>query len=176
MNLNTDRLLLRPWRQEDAKALYKYASDPEVGPACGWLPHRNTEESRRIILTTLSGEDTFALVLRETEEPVGCISLFQSRVCAQGEKELGYWLGRPLWGQGLMTEAARRVVKYGFGQLECPRIWCAHAVENTRSARIIRKLRFRREFLREEIVTELGQRRFTYYYSRYRGEERRGEG
>ena len=176
MNLNTNRLLLRPWRQEDADALYKYASDPAVGPACGWVPHRNREESRRIILTVLNGEHTFALVLKETQEPVGCASLFRGAVCAEQDLELGYWLGRPLWGQGLMTEAARRLVKYGFSQLECPRIWCAHAVSNARSRRIIEKLRFRQEFLREEVAPSIGERRLIYYYSRFREEERRGEG
>ena len=173
MNLNTNRLLLRPWAQEDAAALYKYASDPEVGPACGWVPHRNREESRRTILTVLAGENTFAVVLKETEEPIGCVSLFRGSTCHDGALELGYWLGKPYWGQGLMVEAARRLIKYGFRQLECPRIWCAYYAGNERSRRVIEKLRFRREFLREEILSSLGERRLTYYFSRYREEERR---
>ena len=55
VTLETERLLLRPWREEDAPALYFYASDPLVGPAAGWLPHTSVENSRELIQTVLSG-------------------------------------------------------------------------------------------------------------------------
>ena len=54
----TDRILLRPWRESDAEALFKYASDPEVGPRAGWPPHKSVEESLEIIRTIFSGEGT----------------------------------------------------------------------------------------------------------------------
>ena len=174
MKLTTSRLVLRPWTQEDAPALYVLASDPEVGPACGWLPHRSVEESRRAIILNFSGENTFAVTLQETEQPIGCISLFSGSVCSGRDLELGYWLGKQFWDQGYATEAARRMVKYAFGQLDCPRVWCCHYADNPRSRRVIEKLRFRREFLREEALPALGLRRLTYYFSRYRDEERRG--
>lgn len=43
--IKTERLLLRPWRENDAPALFKYASDPEVGPRAGWPPHQSEAES-----------------------------------------------------------------------------------------------------------------------------------
>ena len=46
ITLKTWRLLLAPWREEDAEALYALASDPEIGPMCGWEPHGSVEESR----------------------------------------------------------------------------------------------------------------------------------
>jgi RimJ/RimL family protein N-acetyltransferase len=49
MILETERLILRPWCEDDANELYKYASDPEVGPPAGWLPHTSVENSREII-------------------------------------------------------------------------------------------------------------------------------
>ena len=52
--LQTTRLILRPWREEDADDLYIYASDPEVGPPAGWPPHTSVENSREIIRTVLS--------------------------------------------------------------------------------------------------------------------------
>ena len=174
MKMTSSRLVFRPWAQEDAPELYKLASGPKVGPACGWPPHRNVEESRRTIMLGLSGENCFALTLRESGELVGCVSLFRGAVCSGQDLELGYWLGEDYWGQGLGTEAARRAVKYAFGQLECPRLWCSHYADNPASRRIIEKLRFRREFLREENLTGLGLRRIAYYFSRYRAEERRG--
>ena len=50
--METDRFLLRPWRESDAEALFKYASDPDVGPRAGWEPHKSVEESLQIIRTT----------------------------------------------------------------------------------------------------------------------------
>ena len=76
MTLETKRLLLRPWREEDAPALFRYASDPQVGPRTGWKPHASVEESREIIRTVLSEPDTFAVILRETGEPVGSVGVF----------------------------------------------------------------------------------------------------
>ena len=49
MMLTTERLVLRPWQEEDAESLYSYACDGQVGPAAGWKPHESVEESRRII-------------------------------------------------------------------------------------------------------------------------------
>ncbi len=50
--LETERLILRPWTVDDAEELYKYASDPDVGPAAGWPPHTSVENSRDIIRMT----------------------------------------------------------------------------------------------------------------------------
>ena len=69
VTLETKRLLLRPWREEDAPALYSYASDPLVGPAAGWLPHTSVENSRELIQTVLSEPETFAVVLRGPGDP-----------------------------------------------------------------------------------------------------------
>ena len=47
--METERILLRPWREDDAEALFKYAADPDVGPRAGWPPHKSVEESREVI-------------------------------------------------------------------------------------------------------------------------------
>lgn len=46
--MQTERILLRPWRDDDAESLFKYASDPEVGPRAGWPPHKSVDESLKI--------------------------------------------------------------------------------------------------------------------------------
>ena len=55
MKLITKRLILRPFSEEDAESLFKHARDPEIGPIAGWPPHKNVDESRRVIKTVLSG-------------------------------------------------------------------------------------------------------------------------
>ena len=74
--METDRILLRPWLESDAEMLYKYASDPEVGPRAGWPPHKSVEESLDIIRTVFSNDRTWAIVLKETGEVIGCIGFF----------------------------------------------------------------------------------------------------
>ena len=75
MHLETERLFLRPWTTEDAESLYRYASDDRVGPIAGWSAHKSVEESRQIIRDVLSAEETYVVVLKETDEPVGSIGL-----------------------------------------------------------------------------------------------------
>ena len=102
MELETERLLLRPWTLGDAEELYRYAKDPEVGPAAGWEPHTSVENSREIIKTVLSAPGTFAVVLKETGLPIGSAGYFQTKAQSSetGEMEIGYWIGKPYWGKG----------------------------------------------------------------------------
>lgn len=64
MMLETERLLLRPWRESDAEDLYRYASDPKVGPIAGWPVHTSVENSREIIRDVFSAEETYAVCLK----------------------------------------------------------------------------------------------------------------
>ena len=61
MELTTERLLLRTWKETDAESLYEYAKDPEVGPIAGWPVHTSVENSREIIRGVLSAEETYAV-------------------------------------------------------------------------------------------------------------------
>lgn len=61
MELYTERLFLRPWRESDADNLYKYAKDPLVGPIAGWPVHTSVENSLDIIKNILSAEETYAI-------------------------------------------------------------------------------------------------------------------
>lgn len=146
MELETERLLLRPWREDDAEALYQYAKDPAVGPAAGWPPHTSVENSREIIRGVLSQPITWAVVLRETGLPVGSIGLMiggaSSMKLPETEAEIGYWIGKLHWGQGLIPEAVRRVQRYAFEALGMARLWCAYYDGNEKSKRVQEKCGF----------------------------------
>ena len=73
--LITSRLLLRPWQESDAEALYRYAKDPAVGPVAGWPPHTSVADSLEIIRTVFAAPETYAVVLKETGEPVGSVGI-----------------------------------------------------------------------------------------------------
>ncbi|MCQ2319655.1 MAG: GNAT family N-acetyltransferase [Bacteroidales bacterium] len=144
--METERLILRPWVETDAEALYKYASDPEVGPRAGWPPHQSVEESREIINGIFSGEGMWAVELKETGEPIGCVGYLPSSASnlpiADDEAEVGYWIARPYWNQGICTEAMRAVVDYCF-EVKCfTRLWGDYFPENLSSGRVMAKCGF----------------------------------
>ncbi len=144
----TSRLLLRPWEEKDAESLYKHAKDPAVGPIAGWPPHTSVENSREIIRTVLSAPETYAVILKQTGEPVGSIGLMfgdtvHSADSADSEAEIGYWIGVPFWGQGLIPEAVRRLPRHGFEDLGLHTVWCGYYDGNTKSKRVQEKCGFR---------------------------------
>ena len=180
--IETGRLLLRPWKADDrneAASLFRYASDPQIGLLCGWPPHGSPEESMEVIRDVFSAEHNWAIVIADAAaknvadngEPVGCIELkplahidgFGAADSASYERygrylgdnalELGYWLGRPFWGRGYMSEALNAVLGYAFGALHKDAVWGAHYVENDRSGRVMAKCGMR-------VVGELKHRHF----------------
>ena len=146
MELQTKRLILRPWEDADAEAPYAYASDPDVGPAAGWPVHTSVKMSREVIRDVLQAPETYAVVLRETGEPMGSIGLVKPRLQdikpSDHALELGYWIGKPYWGRGLIPEAARALIDHAFDDLGCDQLWCAFYEGNAKSARAQEKLGF----------------------------------
>ncbi len=146
MILTTPRLILRPWEVGDTEALYNLAKDPEVGPDCGWPPHKSLEVSQYVLKNVLMNTYTWAIVLKATGEVIGDISLmpFGTSSCATSasEGEIGFWLGRPYWGNGYMPEACKELLRFGFAGKNLSRIWCAHHKDNHKSARVQEKCGF----------------------------------
>ena len=144
--LETERLILRPWKEEDAKELYRYASHPDVGPIAGWPVHTSVENSLKIIREVLSAPETYAVVLKETGCPVGSAGLMIGETSNIGlpktEGEIGYWLGVPYWGQGLIPEAVRELLRHGFQDLKLSKIWCGYFDGNLKSKRVQEKCGF----------------------------------
>lgn len=165
MILKTKRLILRPWKEDDAEDLYQYAKNPLVGPAAGWLPHSSVEHSRDIIREVLSQPETYAVELKETRKPIGCVGLMigsQSNLeISDEEGEIGYWIGVPYWGRGLIPEAVQELVRYGFEELKLTTIWCAYFVGNEKSRRVQEKCGFRYHHTDENVLWHLTNERKT---------------
>ena len=143
MILETERLILRPWCDDDAPDLYIYASDPDIGPPAGWPPHTSVENSLEIIRTVLSAPDTFAVCLKENGKPIGSIGFHRNDLAGEDDEyELGYWIGKPFWGQGLIPEASREMLRHAFEDLKMNRIWCGYYDGNEKSRRVQEKLGF----------------------------------
>lgn len=147
MTLTTERLILRPWEDSDAESLYEYAKDERIGPVAGWPAHTSVENSLEIIRTVLAAPETYAVCLREDGRAVGSVGLMvgeQSNIgLPDNEAEIGYWVGVPFWGQGLIPEAVSRIIAYAFEDLRLDTLWCGYFEGNDKSRRVQEKCGFR---------------------------------
>ena len=99
MELYTHRLILRPWLLSDAENLYQYAKNPNVGPVAGWPVHTSVDNSREIIKTVFSENETYAVCLKTDHLAIGCVAITigarSSLKLPDDEGEIGYWIGEP---------------------------------------------------------------------------------
>lgn len=144
--LQTERLILRPWKEDDAEELFRYAQNPRVGPITGWPPHASVEDSRRIIRDVLSTPENYAVVLKDTGLPVGSIGLLFGEVSqvpiAGSEAGVGYWIGVPYWGCGLIPEALREITRHAFEDLGLDGLRGGYFDGNLNSKRVLDKCGF----------------------------------
>lgn len=155
MTLETERLILRPWTEDDAEDLYTYASSSDVGPVAGWPAHTSVENSRQIIRDVLSKPETYAVVLKETGQAVGSIGLMVGTASNLGipdmETEVGFWIGVPFWGQGLIPEAVNEIIRYGFEDLQLEKVWAGYFDGNTKSKRVQEKCGLKYHHTKENV-------------------------
>lgn len=165
--LESQRLVLRGWKRRDAADLYAYAKNPNVGPHAGWKPHADVRESRAIITQMFQQNTTWAITLKESAAaelaaglpgnalpgsvaaagiPIGSIG-FEPDAYRPNihSREMGYSLNEDYWGFGIMTEAARRLLKYGFEELGLASVMIRTGEANQRSQRVIEKCGFHYE-------------------------------
>ena len=159
MIFETDRLILRPWKESDAENLYEYAKHPDVGPIAGWPVHTSVENSLEIIRNILSADETYAVCLKTDNKAIGSVGLIppmQYHTKANADEiEIGYWIGVPFWGQGLIPEAVKRLQKHAFEDLGCSAIWCGYYEGNEKSKRCQEKCGFRYHHTEENKPCEL---------------------
>jgi RimJ/RimL family protein N-acetyltransferase len=177
--LETERLLLRPVDLSDAPEVQRLASDHEIARNTASIPHPYPEGAaeawiRRHLEGPAPNEDiTLAVVRRPEDDLVGVVGLNLRGEHRRGE--LGYWIGREHWGQGYATEAAARIVRFGFEELELHRIHACVFDRNPASARVLRKLGMRDEGVSREHWCKEGEMLNMRHYAVLRSEYARGE-
>ena len=146
VELITDRLTLRPWRESDLSDFYEYASMDGVGQMAGWIPHRNVAESRKILEHFIRQKCVFAVEYQG--KVIGSVGVDAYNEEAYPElapyygREIGYVLSKAYWGKGLMPEAVRAVCGYLFCKAGLDFLLVGHFDWNTRSRRVIEKCGF----------------------------------
>ena len=156
MIFETERLLLRPWQEADAEHLYTYASSPLVGPMAGWPPHTSVEDSLDVIRHVLSTPGTYAVVDKSSGHAIGSIGLMVGQASHIGlpdtEAEVGYWIGVPYWGKGLIPEALRAILRHAFEDLQLEKVWCGYFDGNEKSRRVQEKCGFQYQYTKEKVM------------------------
>ena len=146
-SIQTPRLLLRPFRFDDADDIYAYASDPEWGR---FLAHEQPYERRHAeaflaerVLAKWRKNPAWAM--EQDGRVVGGLSLWLAR--RNRRAEIGYELARRLWGRGLATEAAAAVIDEAFRLLPIRKVTATASAANVRSTRLLERLGMQREAL-----------------------------
>lgn len=143
-SLETPRLVLRRLRATDVADVYAYASDPAVARTVTWEAHRSMEDSRAFVAATLRRYErgevaNWGMELRETGKIIGTCGYILWNV-THDSAEIAYALGRPWWNRGLMTEALRAVIAFGWERMGLHRIEAHCRTDNPASERVMLKL------------------------------------
>ncbi|WP_102335216.1 GNAT family N-acetyltransferase [Salimicrobium jeotgali] len=173
MQLESARLTLRPYRKTDAERAAELANDEEIARRT-FVPHPYTVEHAETWIATHEEaieEGTaypLAIIEKKSGELTGTMTLRVNRKHKNGE--LAYWVGRPFWGKGYASEAARRIADFGFDELELERMWGRAMADNIPSQQVMRKVGLRYEgALRHEVLHD-GEFRDTYMYGMIRAD------
>ncbi len=139
--IETERLILRTVTVDDAEAVYKWASDPDVNKYMIYPLHKSIDVTKEWLESRdIDGEDEFDLgfVLKETGELIGQGGLFYKE--EEDAWIIGYNLRKEYWGQGLVPEAMQAIIDYVDKEKGIHRIMGDFAVENNKSRRVMEKL------------------------------------
>ncbi|SFS98351.1 GNAT family N-acetyltransferase [Paenibacillus sp. BC26] len=149
ITLQTPRLQLRPFEQRDASTVQKLAGQYEVARTTLSLPHPYPDGAADAWIAFRKDAAqhghgfTFAIIEDKQQQLMGCISL--NVTAAHQRAEIGYWLGQEFWGQGYATEAAKRIVRFGFEVLNLNRIIGAAMTRNPASSAVLTKAGLKHE-------------------------------
>ncbi len=168
--LETNRLILRPFKETDLNDFYEYASVDGVGEMAGWKHHESIDKTKEILQKFIDGKNVFALELKSNKKVIGSLGIHISWASDDESyrnlkvKEIGYVLSKNYWGQGLMPEAVGAVIDYCFDVLGLDAITVGHFEGNIQSKRVIEKSGFTFVAQGEYVAKQLNQ---TFLDNRY---------
>lgn len=167
--LETDRLVMRKMLPRDAADMFEYASRPEVSEYLLWNPHTTQRFTKNYLhfLQSQYGSKNFydwAVTLRSSEKMIGTCG-FTSFDLANNSAEVGYVLSSSYWGQGIAPEALKKVIDFGFRELELHRIYARIMDGNTRSEAVAKKCGMTLEATMRDLLFVKGKYRTIKIYS-----------
>ena len=158
--IETERLVIRSFKDSDYKKVYEACNDPELAKMTLGIPIPYTKQNAKDWIAKVKDVYECAICFKDNLNCViGCVSLVNLSERAQ-RGELGYWINQKYWGQGIATEAAKAMIKYGFETLNLNSIIARHFQHNPASGRVMQKCGMKYAgILREH------ERRFDTFYN-----------
>ena len=148
--IETERLVLRQFKQSDLHDFYEYASVEGVGERAGWKHHENIQKTQEILNLFIEEDKTFAIVFKECNKVIGSLGVEKYGMEDQLTefngyygREIGYVLSKDYWGRGLMSEAVKAVIDYLFNVLDLDFLTCGYFDFNHQSKRVQEKNGFK---------------------------------
>ena len=148
--IETERLILRPFRQSDLQEFYEYASVPGVGEMAGWKHHESIDKTQEILDMFIKEDKTYAIVLKENNKVIGSLGVekygLEDKLTEFNNyygREIGYVLSKDYWGKGIMPEAVDAVINYLFNSLHLDFLTCGYYDFNNQSKRVQEKCGFK---------------------------------
>ena len=143
VTIETQRLILRRARVEDAEAMFhNWTNDPEVTKYLTWPPHGDVEITKKLLASWADSYEKndyyhWMIVLKEINEPIG--SLLASTVGRAQNAHIGYCIGKAWWHQGIMSEALKAVIDFLFDEVGFHRVEAMHDPNNPHSGNVMKK-------------------------------------
>lgn len=148
--LETQRLILREFKENDLTDFYEYASVDGVGEMAGWSHHENIETTKEILNSFIKDNKVFAIVYKENNKVIGSLGVEKYGMEDKLDefknlygREIGYVLSKDYWGKGLMKEAVKCVINYLFDECNLDFIICGYYLFNNQSKRVQEKCGFK---------------------------------
>ena len=148
--IETERLILRPFKQSDLRDFNEYASVPGVGEMAGWKHHETIEKTQEILDMFIKEDKTFAIVFKKNNKVIGSLGVEKyglddklTEFNSYYGREIGYVLSKDYWGKGIMPEAVGAVIKYLFNDLNLDFLTCGYYDFNNQSKRVQEKCGFK---------------------------------
>jgi RimJ/RimL family protein N-acetyltransferase len=169
MEVRDEWLVLRPWREDDAPAVYAECQDPEIQYWIPVIPRPYTEQDARAFVTGALGFGPYQFAVEEDGRIVGSIGMGVNEVTRTGH--IGYWCARRARGRGITTHALRLLCRHAFEELTLERLELITDPENLVSQRVAERAGFKREgILRSHLPHPDGRRRDSVMFSLLPGE------
>ena len=150
VQIETERLILRAFKESDLADFYEYASVKGVGEMAGWKHHQSIDESAAILDSFINEDKTFAIVLKENNKVIGSLGVEKygledklTEFDGYKGREIGFVLSKDYWGRGLMSEAAGAVIDYLFNELDFDFLLCGYYNFNVQSKKVQKKCGFK---------------------------------
>lgn len=167
--IETERLILRKYQISDAEDMFNnWVADPEVTRFWGWSPHKDTDETKKLLLEWISKYEilttyNWVIILKENNQAIGYIYLN----AINSSSAIHYLISRKYWNRGIATEVCKAIIEYAFSKIGIKTINTHHHIDNPASGKVMQKagMKFIKEEYRQFSIGEEKMNGIYRYYT-----------